>query len=797
MEHALVNLKRDRPLLQNLSGLINIRSGSLHGFREDWSCRLEVDTAGFRVVVDWLLDREKMVAFPQYHLLEDLVCIVVTTPDDDPSDLAMMLQLLQEERPRKSQIHWLHIQSGEGLKQANLLELFSDFDEVSRHIVDHETDSERIHFDHKEWATLILMLVERLMISDKGAVDFDRQLVDFTYGVASIDFSQSDGRRILKAKSYLDVLHRENARTHLDDIYRLCNKALNGAEKTFGEILHAVGQPSDIEDYLQRHNSFDAFDAHALMSEFRQKLYADGGVVDKVNSEVENRLIHLAQQIRQVILDDCDTVQVKLTVLQCLLGQSNSRVIGKPMNPVITVDDCDQPAFDALHGLGIEGVVMDEGLGLGSMKRLRRLCAELHDDLMSLTQEVADAQEFGVDSRGFEEEKKSVEHKWREAEENFGNHRLDFHRLRWENISQLSSNWLEERASRIIEESEHIPPEVAEAEPPGLTNKEWAYVAASMIGLTSWAIEFWNHYPAGLVGVLLWCLAASFWTWFILKRYRKPEIHVPDPLIAQRDLWRKKALELYQMSLHFAMIQRYQRRFDELIRVPLQREASRIEEVMERFRNHEPKAVDVIESSFIPVQCVEQLGNRQSFLRYHHQVIAPNILHRKADLYRLVRAHQGSDRKWDADEVLEDYLVKLGEDVEAKLEELDGFHMLQYLLNEVESGQAASFLRDDCPDFEEIIRRVRIRLEPLHSGTPTDNHIAVLYDGGADQELVDRLKDKLNEVFEESKSNSLDFIPTDDPNRLSFVRVSRIESKNAKAQHSQYLKRSIQNGRKS
>ena len=775
-----MNLKCDRPLMQNLSGMVTVRGDALFGFREDWSCRVPVEASGFRVVLDWLLDREKLVGLPQYEMLDELICLVVTTPEDEPSDLSALLAILAEERPLRSQVHWLHIQSGEGIQQADLISLFQPFDGLVRHVVDHETASERIHFDHGEWATVILMLQESLMVADRGAIDFDKSQADHTYGFASIDFSQSDGRRILHAQTYLSVLGRENSRAHVDEVHRVCNKALEGGGRIFSDIVSSVGQPSNLEDYIQRHESFESFNPESMLLELRQQLYSENGLIDKVNGEVERRLSELSDQIAKVIHEDCETAQVKLTVFRSLLGQLDWSILGKPMNPITTLDDCEQPALHGLHELGVAVTAFEDSADLQELRRIRRQCVELHDDLVSLDQEIDEAKEFGEDATALKEERAELDRMWVESQRAYHAKRTSRARARRIGYAQLSSNWLEDRISAIVRESRHIPLAVDQPEARGLSNREWSYVGASMVTLTSWVWEYWSDYPVGMIGMALWLGAAGFWTWFILNRYKKPVVHVLDPLIAQRDLWRKKAMELHDLCLDFAAIQRFERRFDEVVRKPVQREAAKLEDALALFRAHEPKARAIIETSFTPVQCVEQLGDRSSFMRYYRDLFGSKAVVRPIDLYSSIQHHIDSGRPWNAEEVVQEYLDVLEGDLDAKLEQLDGFHLIQYLLGEVKEAQTVSFLREDSPNLEELIRRVRIRLEPLHSQETNDEQVMVVFDGAAESDLVDRLKVRLKDLFEESKTNSMAFIPTDDPNRLSFIKVAKVQLPNQK-----------------
>jgi hypothetical protein len=52
-----------------------------------------------------------------------------------------------------------------------------------------------------------------------------------------------------------------------------------------------------------------------------------------------------------------------------------------------------------------------------------------------------------------------------------------------------------------------------------------------------------------------------------------------------------------------------------------------------------------------------------------------------------------------------------------------------------------------------------------------------MHDNRLASHVLDDFKSKLNDLFEESKTNQLDFIATDDPNRVAFLRIGKVLKK--------------------
>ena len=49
-----------------------------------------------------------------------------------------------------------------------------------------------------------------------------------------------------------------------------------------------------------------------------------------------------------------------------------------------------------------------------------------------------------------------------------------------------------------------------------------------------------------------------------------------------------------------------------------------------------------------------------------------------------------------------------------------------------------------------------------------------MHDSRLEPYVLEEFKSKLDSIFEESKSNQLSFIATDDPNRVAFLRVGKV-----------------------
>jgi hypothetical protein len=105
------------------------------------------------------------------------------------------------------------------------------------------------------------------------------------------------------------------------------------------------------------------------------------------------------------------------------------------------------------------------------------------------------------------------------------------------------------------------------------------------------------------------------------------------------------------------------------------------------------------------------------------------------------------------------------------------FEMLGFLLGNRNDIDVPIFVLKSNSDFGELVRRSRIHLELLHDDSAGSSALIVMHDNRLASHVLDDFKSKLNDLFEESKTNQLDFIATDDPNRVAFLRVGKVLKK--------------------
>ena len=776
-EQELVKLRMDRPLLRNISGIAAYRNGKLFGHADDVGFRVEADPPGLRILVNLLTDREKRVQHGEYELKEALLCLFVTTSQDNPEDIHHLWEEMMQVVPKQRELHWLHLDASDGLTKQDLDGFWASKPDVTQHVIKNQTASERIQFEEAEWAAAILQLQEFLMVDGAVPVELDKSEANVTsaYGFASIDFSQSDGKRLFYAQAFLDVLAREDESIHLDEVFRICSMALKGGKDAYTRARFGIGDAVDVEAYFDGVQRIEAFDAVGKMQEFRSQMLLPGGAVDKVKKTVVDVVSDLANQIQTELNSRRGTTQLRLTAIRCLLGELGPHTHGKPMLPIITLQDCEQRCLEAVQTIVQSGVLEEELMlapDLSDVHQQMLDLAGIREDIRNLQESIENAEKCNLTADSEKAALQELDSQKLLAEASFRASRSGHHAARRKLYSLLSSTWLESRVEEIVADSQYIPPPPPEASVKGLSAFEKRALISSMSISTfavilsfSWTSLDW------LIPLVFWLVVGSFWAVLLYKRTRIRTPHVVDPMYAQRDLWRSQAMKLHDLLVSFAAVQRFEDYFDDLIRVPLQMQAQQLEASMQAFREHENVAMETVNSCFAPVRFVEQLGDKTTFNHYYNQSLRSSIPSAPVFFDSITR-QQAAGTPWDVQDYLEHYLNDLESHVQKKLNQLDAFDMVEHLLRDSADEANPLFLREGMNNLDELMRRSRIRLEILFNKRVKLDRLVILHDAQISSASLERLKDKLSEYWEEAKTKQLEFVETDDSNRISFVRVA-------------------------
>jgi hypothetical protein len=142
-------------------------------------------------------------------------------------------------------------------------------------------------------------------------------------------------------------------------------------------------------------------------------------------------------------------------------------------------------------------------------------------------------------------------------------------------------------------------------------------------------------------------------------------------------------------------------------------------------------------------------------------------------------------RKWTVEEAVLEYRDIIQVEIDEHLDALEKFEMLDYVL-EREHKNPPLFVDPDLPPLEELIRRAKISLGALHDCPAEEDGRLTVFIGRRDNTiLIDRFREHIGRLFAESRQSRLEFVVTDDINRIGFLRMVDINLDALKAREKQ------------
>lgn len=779
MHETFLRLRSDHAMIREVGGLVVIHHDAMWGYSggEVYGQGLIEDGLhGVQAVVDRLTSRTTRLEHPEYQLDDNTHCLLVTTSESDAHSIAELVSVMEKTMPEHTRCDWLHIERSDGMMFSDAEALIQGWNggEFDRNCIRNRTASEKVEYGDHEWSAAIIQYLESRMLEREGAVSFDEEVRNpRSFGFATLDFSQTEGKRFLEAKTFVDLVERENRRVDLDLVFRRCSEALKGGDRLFVEAMSYADIPTDLNKLVSIDEDYDKFDVRSRLSSFRDRIINDTGTIEKVEQTVEEGIDRLKSQLDGVLKSADGTAQERLCIVQSMLGQVPDQTHGKPLRTTMMLDDCER---DCLNELAALSEHVEEAPSVHELHIQRRFCAEQMDNIVSLTRAIEIDEEAGIDTAAERQELLRQRQDYEKCIDGYEKLRQRYTRFRRGMFAALSSQWMEEVFERLVAEAtyEYVRPEVEEK--PLLSIWERKLLLATCLILPAWLwiawkvdLQFWFEQ------FLLSLIYAAVWGVIISLRLRKPKRVQENPMVEQRRRWLEAAGKYHGAMVRFAALTRFQKLFDEEIRKPLIIEYNRLTSVLNCLREQSDDAQQVIDSSFMEVDFVQHLGDADSFNKYYEFELSASMVSVPSIVTVYLDFMSSKRFNWTEAEAVEEYRLVVREAVEDHLGQLEQFEMLDYLL-EREHKDPPLFVDPDLPPLEELMRRATISLGALHDcGKEEDGRLTIFLGRAHNTMMTDRFREQIVKLFPESRQARLDFVMTDDVNRIGFLRMVDID----------------------
>ena len=782
MHETFLRLRSDHAMIREVGGLVVMNRDGNWGYAggETYGAGLiESGMVGVQEVVDRLTSRASRIEHPEYVLNDNTHCLIVTTSESDVHSIARLVDAAETTMPEHTRCDWLHIEWSEGMPFTKAEAVLTQWNggEFDRNCIRNRTASDKVEYGHHEWSAAIIQYLEARMLERPGPVDFEESKAPpRTFGFATLDFSQTEGQRFLKARAFLDAVQRENERVDLDWVFRQCSDALNGGRDIFSKALAASDTPSDIGQLVKLDEDYSRFNVRERLSSFRDSVTNDSGTIEKVEQVVENGLRDLKTQIDAVLDTSSETAQKRLSVIQSLLGNVPDQTQGKPLRTTLMLDDCESECLTKLASFSTS----DEAPpSVHELHIQRRFCAEQQDNIVSLQRAIEIDREAGIDTSTERQALIVLRQDFEKSEQGFEALRQRYTRFRRAMFASLSTEWMEGLFEQLVEQAtySYTPPVVEEK--PLFSALEKKVMIASAFVLPVWLWLSWK------IGLQFWfeqlvvsgCYVAVWAVLISLRLGRRKKPPVENPMVEQRRRFIKAARDYHSSMVLFAALTRFQKVFDEEIRKPLLIEYNRLSGVLHHLRSRAVETQSIVDQSFTAVDFVQHIGDAESFNRYYEEELSPPLSGAPSIVQVYLNLMRSARLSWTEDEAVDEYGNIISNEVVDHLSVLQNFEMLDYIL-ERKHSRPPLFVNPELPPLRELIRRAKISLGALHDCEVEEDGILTIYVGRSKNEmLLNRFKDEISELFSESRQARLKFVMTDDSNRIGFLRRVDIDVK--------------------
>ena len=446
------------------------------------------------------------------------------------------------------------------------------------------------------------------------------------------------------------------------------------------------------------------------MTAFRDDLTGPEGVIDDIDKKVKSIVFEIKEKIDEE-LDDSESLQERLTLVESLLGHvSSSHTQGKPFRRTLMLDDCEVDCLADLERLSPSPTVTDTALPrVETLHINRKLVHELGDDILNLKRGIEIDRAAGEDTSIYENQLGSKEKDYADCLQTYMDLRSEYTRHRRLKFAALSSNSLDILFEKLAENSKLIVPPSSEVSIELLSKRERRILIASGLGFAIWLWIAWEW------GVVFWAkqlaLASSYfavWLVIVLLRYRRESPESVNHMDRQRIKWRECAEQFFEASVSFAMVNRFQKQFDTIVRKPLIQEAKRLRDTLVLFRDAQKGEEFKMTAAFPDIPFVESICSAASISNYFLEINldAPRIL----DNYQSRLSH--NPMEFDGVSFLKAYRDKINTLVTENVKRLAKFSWDE-LSGDENDVRKIPFMKEDWPGLTEVMRRCEINVQVL------------------------------------------------------------------------------------
>ena len=625
------------------------------------------------------------------------------------------------------------------------------------------------NFASGEWAALTVQLAEFLIVSPSSRFDLPNQ--KYTLGYSGVAINIQEGKRYLSARSMKWLIDRELEPVDLNFILGHVNPVIRKFKDRFSEILSQHVHPTcdDVYVGVTRENPSTI----CLLKKYEERLKDS-----EVTSEVEKKIELLVASIRAELvlkIDELNSFREKQAFVQAISGIFPEVSTGKPIRDWETLYELYTAPVALLQSLGIEFELEQTMImrkALDEAQDVNLLISDAQADIFrsqQLNRPISDSQ--GKSLLDLKSKLKVIKETSIDASEKC--------RTNYKNaFGQVSKDILQKNAEKIIQDAQYTPPMAPEALEPVFA--PWVImwmigtIPPSLIWLVidlGWMHEFLHW------SITCATLAIIAWVIVIAKRLSRKKPQELDVAIEMKVKFSMACNMLADLYLLTASLRNFNRLMEEQVQLFLEIQNMDLHHVNPILEEKLSTVCLTIDQAFSSKNNEIVLADNKSFERYFEEDFSkevPNVpfLFQNKERVELFRHPL---RKYK--ESVDHFFEEVGLWANLRSVDLISFALFQHLLQKREVKP--KFLNQALPTVDEIFQKSVVNLVSLnYKSAPQEAQIYIFrYENDRERPLIDEFDRIADRFFPESRTGNLQKIGSKNPNRVGFLKVHSIDSR--------------------
>jgi hypothetical protein len=273
----------------------------------------------------------------------------------------------------------------------------------------------------------------------------------------------------------------------------------------------------------------------------------------------------------------------------------------------------------------------------------------------------------------------------------------------------------------------------------------------------------------------IFAAVALVWIVVIAKRLNREQPAPPDIGFQIRNKYKEGCCRIAELYVTTRVLQKFHNLMESGILFVLDKEIQDLGRVVEALQKQQKESSQFQETAFPDVRCEVSMADRNSFDTYFEEAVSVALPDHSFMLGNPERLKLLKNREWE--DLTHHFLTEANRWSASFSNELTSFEMFHYLIGN-RGDKRPGFLKKDLPSVSELVRDAKLNMTILHSArVHSQSSLFVFrYESEKEDYLVEQFDSYLSKEFEQSATGDLFKVPADSANRISFLKLKKLDA---------------------